>query len=398
MLDLRSWRSTLEGREVGAKDAAAAETAPDVDVAFRLLHDAVNAREPEPGALSGRLRREEGFEEVSLRRLIHPYAGVGHFEQDVKADVCSGMGPDEGFREHAAPHRDAQRAARRHRVAGVCGEVEQDLLDLDGVGENQGHLCVGLEADDDGLPNQPTQECHRVTHDGGKIESCGVHVRSAAERQQTHSQLRGALGGMFDLEHIRPARVARRVLGEVKLGESANGGQEVVEVVGHSTRELADRFHLLGRCQLLLQGDTVGFGPAPFTYVASDAQHSLVAAQVDDGGTYLDWYDGSVLPHVGGFEEGRSHACERVLSFANAGRKLRWRYLDRRHCQELVTTVAKPLARGSIYLDELAANVVDEDGVAGEVEQGPEAFFRLAQGLLGRVSLRDVLAARDRSP
>jgi len=48
MRDLRSQRGTLEGREVRADDASAAETAPDVDVAFRLLHDAVNAREPSP--------------------------------------------------------------------------------------------------------------------------------------------------------------------------------------------------------------------------------------------------------------------------------------------------------------------------------------------------------------
>jgi hypothetical protein len=53
--------------------------------------------------------------------------------------------------------------------ARVGGEVEQDLLDLDGVGQNQGHFWVGVEADDDVLSDESAQQRHRVTHDCGKI-------------------------------------------------------------------------------------------------------------------------------------------------------------------------------------------------------------------------------------
>ena len=80
-------RRPIERRQVDPKDAAGARTALDIDVALRLLDDAVHAREPKSGALAGRLGREEGLEEMRLGRLVHPDARVGDLEQDVAAGL-----------------------------------------------------------------------------------------------------------------------------------------------------------------------------------------------------------------------------------------------------------------------------------------------------------------------
>ena len=110
------------------------------------------------------------------------------------------------FVERRRPDLDAESAARGHGVAGVGGEVEQHLLDLDRVREDERHLGVGVEPDDDVLPDKSTQQRHRVARHLGQIERRRVHLRSAAEREQPARQLGRALGGMLDLEHVRPRR------------------------------------------------------------------------------------------------------------------------------------------------------------------------------------------------
>src|SRR3972149_585884 len=59
-------------RQVDLEGRAVAGLAVDPDVALALLHDAVDGREAEAGALRLALRREEGLEDARLRLGVHP--------------------------------------------------------------------------------------------------------------------------------------------------------------------------------------------------------------------------------------------------------------------------------------------------------------------------------------
>jgi hypothetical protein len=85
------------------------------------------------------------------------------------------------------------------------------------------------------------------------VEHLGLDDLAAAEHQQLARQRRGAVGGAADLLHV----VAHRMVGrELALGEADAGEddrQQVVEVVGHASGELADALQALGLRQPLLE-------------------------------------------------------------------------------------------------------------------------------------------------
>jgi hypothetical protein len=189
-------------------------------------------------------------------------------------------------------HRDAQHATGRHRVAGVCGQVEQDLVDLDPVGEDARHLGVRVEPNGDVLSNQTAQQSHRFARNLGQIESRWVYLSSTAERKQPLRELSGALGGMLDLDNVLPPTIVRRVLREMELGEPPDGRQQIVEVVGYSARQLPDGLHpgrmphprcefelaVPGRASRVLEGTMLG-------YVAHDHELSRqVSRAIADAG------------------------------------------------------------------------------------------------------------------
>src|SRR5229473_7837016 len=62
--------------EIEQKGCAAPRLARDRDVAAALLHDAVDDRQAEAGALALFLGREERLEEPGARLLVHALAGV----------------------------------------------------------------------------------------------------------------------------------------------------------------------------------------------------------------------------------------------------------------------------------------------------------------------------------
>ena len=107
-----------------------------------LVDDAVDRGQPKPGPTIVGLGREERLEHVLERGRVHAGPGVRHREQDV------------GPRDHVRVARgvrvvelhvgglDRQLAAVGHRVAGVDREVDDDLLDLAGVGLQVAELRV----------------------------------------------------------------------------------------------------------------------------------------------------------------------------------------------------------------------------------------------------------------
>ena len=110
------------------------ELAHDPDGAAALADDAVGGREPEAGAASRILGREERLEEVALRGLVHADAGVDDRDRDVRAGRDAQLLGRKRFRELHHAGLDGELAAVRHGIAGVHHHVHDDLLEASGVG------------------------------------------------------------------------------------------------------------------------------------------------------------------------------------------------------------------------------------------------------------------------
>src|SRR5215211_8754607 len=70
-------------REEDPERRPATGLARELDVAARLLDDAIDRREPEPGPPPLLLGREERLEDAFLRLAIHAGAGVAHRHHDI---------------------------------------------------------------------------------------------------------------------------------------------------------------------------------------------------------------------------------------------------------------------------------------------------------------------------
>src|SRR5205085_4972107 len=117
---------------------AGALLAVDEDVAARLLYDAVHRRQAETRTLADALRGEEGLEDLAAHVRAHAGAGVLHLDEDVLAFDQAFLAGDLGFALAVAlgdvAVADGDGAAVWHRVLGVDGEIDHDLIDLRLVG------------------------------------------------------------------------------------------------------------------------------------------------------------------------------------------------------------------------------------------------------------------------
>ena len=149
--------------------------------------------------------------------------------------------------------RDRERAALRHGVPGVDGQVRDHLLELAGIRGHVAERGIEIEPEQDPLAHEPPQHAAHVAHDRVEVDLSRLHDLLAAEREELTDERRRPVGRAADLLDVVTARVDRGGVREQQLGAAEDGGEQVVEVVGDSARELADRLHLLGESELVLQ-------------------------------------------------------------------------------------------------------------------------------------------------
>ena len=189
------------------------------------------------------LGREERIEDLRLQILGDARAIVVDLEND-RFLVGIVPGADD---EHAPSVR------REHRLLRVDDEVEQHLLDLVAVGE---HLRqAGGERIDDGDVRDALlvrAQRERFAHDLVDVHHGARRLPLARERQKVADDPRGAL--RFAEDRLEPAaerRIERRLLRQ-PLGPAQDGRQRVVELVRDAGDGLAERRHLLGLQQLVV--------------------------------------------------------------------------------------------------------------------------------------------------
>src|SRR5262249_14874032 len=122
--------AALVARQEDGELRALAGLAFDEDEAARLLDDAVDGGETKPGAGAHLLRREERLEDARQILAWNADAGVGHLDLHVFAGRHYLVGaPHRIFARHVGG-ADGERAARRHGVPRIDGEIDDDLLEL----------------------------------------------------------------------------------------------------------------------------------------------------------------------------------------------------------------------------------------------------------------------------
>ena len=240
-------------REEDAEGRALGRFAGDPDEPVELLDDAVDGGESEPGPAPHFLRGEERFEDVRAHVGRHAGAGVAHLERHVVARRHRKVSRRERRVRVEVAGDDAEFAAVGHGIAGVGGEIDQDLLELRRVRDDQPQPGVQRRLDPNVFADGAFEQAAQILDDGVDVDRGGPQHLAAAEGEQLAGQGGGALAGFFDLLEVRVDRLVRADLVEQHLAVAGDRRQDVIEVVGDSARETADRLHLLGLAELIFE-------------------------------------------------------------------------------------------------------------------------------------------------
>jgi hypothetical protein len=90
---------------------------------------------------------------------------------------------------------DDEPAALRHGVARVRRQVDENLLDLPGVGEDSAPFGTGVEVDSDVLLDDAPQHPEEVLDDVVYVDGPALELLLAAEGEQLPGQFRAAPPG-----------------------------------------------------------------------------------------------------------------------------------------------------------------------------------------------------------
>ncbi len=243
--------------QVDGEAGAGAGLAVHEDAAAVLLDDALHGGQPQPGALAAGLRGEEGVEDPVQRVGVHAGAVVAHGEAHVGARL-------EGLQDRTRRVRDVrrdldigrlhgERAAAGHGVPGVDGQVDEDLLRLDRVDEHGMQVLLQRQLHRDVLPEERGQHRLLLGDGGGEVHDLALDGLAAAEGQELPGQAGALLRRLLHLRDVPlPVRVEPGIL-QQQLGQAADHGEGVVEVVGDAAGELADGLELLRPAQPVLE-------------------------------------------------------------------------------------------------------------------------------------------------
>jgi len=296
-----------------------------------------------------------------------PALGVLHLDRHIAAgrDRLAGrLGRAQHRRVAAA---QGERAALRHRIAGVDREVEHHLVELRRIDADAAARLLQREVQADagaqGAAQHPADRGQRLVDPHG----AWTQRLAAAERQQLPHQRRAAFRAAGDLRQL----VARAGVGDVveHLGGVEDRGEQVVEVVRDPAGELADRLQFLAVDELLLQVDLAGHVAQPQHHAGHRPVWLQHRAGVDR--------DGDLAPDV----EPGARRCDRLAGerrLHRAPHRLAHVLGEQRRGGRAVRHVP-PASRGFVGNEHRARRVRDDD--AGDVIVHEQPCERLVHGL-----------------
>ena len=263
--------------EIDAESGPLADFAVNVDPSLVLLNDAEDRGEAEAGAFADFLGSEEWLENLLKQFRRNPGSGVGDAKTDESAGPALGDLRGRGVIEFDERGLDEEASAVGHGVAGVNGEVEQDLVDHAGVGVDHQGIGGELELHLNVLAEDAVKHLGHVDNDFIQVQIACLHRLLAAEEEQLTGEVGGPLGGFLDFAGDGLGARGKAFVERHHPGLHHDDGENVVEVVGNAAGQLADGFHFLRLAQL-------GFELSLLGDVAKGPDATVVsAAFVTDG-------------------------------------------------------------------------------------------------------------------
>ncbi len=178
-----------------------------------------------------------------------------------------------------------------HRVAGVHHEIEQQLFHLRWVHAHGAHAAGNGEVERDVFAYHAVEHALHASHHVFDLNHLGGDDLAAREGEQLSREGCGAVCHVDDFGDVGSGGVALWKRVEGQLGVAADDGEQVVEVVGDTSREAPQRVHLLGLQQLggelALFGDVFDHGSTVgghTVFVAHEAEQCFHPALLSGGG------------------------------------------------------------------------------------------------------------------
>src|SRR5262245_38261653 len=221
------------------------ECEPAIGVGFRHDTAAVGlddrAADGQAHAEAARLRADEALEHALELRRFRADAGVADADLHAAGRPRRRYDPD-----LAGPVR-----GNTDRLARVHDQIQDHLLELDGIAGDERHDRVGGVDQRDVLARQVVaQQAHHLVDDLVQIEAALRRVLLAREGAEAPDDRRGALGVGGDvgqrLGHVGmyEARALEQAHRRLRVGH--DGGERLVDLVGERGAELAERRDALG--------------------------------------------------------------------------------------------------------------------------------------------------------
>ena len=125
-------------------------------------------------------------------------------------------------------------------ITGIDAEVDQNLVDLGGVHVDRQRLVFRNPGEIDPLADQSVHHLKHPRQGFIQINFFGCNDLFAGKSQQLSRQFGGALGRLENFMQIQTHRMVWLYLLQSHLRLPEDHRQHVVEVMGHTTGELAD--------------------------------------------------------------------------------------------------------------------------------------------------------------
>ena len=206
---------------------------------------------------------KNGSKAFALTSSLMPRAVVGHREHDVLARNDFGLRGGIFVIEVDISRFDRELSAVRHRIARVDGKIENRKFELIGIGQGPPHPAAQHRLHRNLLAKRAAHQIGHARYHAPKFERLGIERLLAREGQQAAgSAPRRAARRAW---HGSAERRSRSTSGAGSPSLRSNGlkiadddHQEIVEVVGDASGELADGFHLLRLPRALVGGAPLG--------------------------------------------------------------------------------------------------------------------------------------------
>ena len=256
-LGLGARRFGTSGQE-HLEDGPLADFTVHFDPSVMLFDNAVHGGQSETRSLPHRFGGEKRFEysQQMFRRDAAPR--VADAQAGKLARTRFGVLLSIGLVDFHSRSAQGELSSPGHGVAGIDRQVQDDLLDHSQIGVDVNRFGGEMELHGDVLAHQSLQHSAHGADDFVEFERLGLHDLLSAEGQQLAGQVRGALCGGAHLFETFGA-LGAQLLGFQEHGRvTQDDAEDVVEVMGHPGRQLADRRQsLLLHDRLLAQAQFV---------------------------------------------------------------------------------------------------------------------------------------------